>query len=399
MDLLNEEKYQEKKPSKGKKIVLILLILSIISVIGIVALMVYLESVKVIPNTLFVDNEQKTINNEFIISDGSNNKYVQLKSLSEFLGYKYYSSEYQKYGTDTTKCYIKNDNLISGFEQDSNKIYKYEEGTTLDYQYYNLENNIIAYNNNLYISIADLQEALNVKCSVNQNNQIKMYTIEYLLSTYQEQLKDTGYTIAQDQNNQKAIAYDWLIVNKNGMWSVLDENLKEIIGPEYKSMYFDEFNKEYIVSNSKGQYGIIDTNGLIKQSLKYDSLEIVNYKNMLYKVENNKKYGIMKKDGTILVDIKYEEIGYPADASKKILYTLIIPNIYENRGETIVVKQNKKYGLVYLENGKEFLPCDNVEKLYSINELGETKYMVEAAEGTGGLVEYLKFRETQKVNL
>ena len=32
------------------------------------------------------------------------------------------------YGYDTTKCHIKDGTLISGFELDSNKIYKYEEG-------------------------------------------------------------------------------------------------------------------------------------------------------------------------------------------------------------------------------------------------------------------------------
>ena len=127
MDLLNEKREQPVEKSKGKKIVLILLILSIIGAIGIGILISFLKANKVIPNTLYINGEKKEISNTLFVSDKNGNKYMNLKELAELLGYKFDNSEYQKYDLDTTKCYIANGKLISGFEMDSNKIYKYEE--------------------------------------------------------------------------------------------------------------------------------------------------------------------------------------------------------------------------------------------------------------------------------
>ena len=145
MDLLNEKREQPVEKSKGKKIVLILLILSIIGAIGIGILISFLKANKVIPNTLYINGEKKEISNTLFVSDKNGNKYMNLKELAELLGYKFDNSEYQKYDLDTTKCYIANGKLISGFEMDSNKIYKYEEGTNLDYQHYTLNHNILPF--------------------------------------------------------------------------------------------------------------------------------------------------------------------------------------------------------------------------------------------------------------
>lgn len=395
MDLLNENKYQEKKTPKGKKIVLMLLILSILLSIGILTYMAYLKSAQPAKAVILINGEATEIT-EDLVYDG---KYIALKNLSEVLGYEYYNSEYQNYGIDTTKCYIKNKNLIYGFEQDSKKIYKYEENTDLDYQYYTLNNNIVMYNNKLYVAIEDLRLALNVYYEFDDKNNLNIYSVQKLIEANTEKLRENGYTITQTENNQKAMAYGWIIVEKNGLYGVLNNNLEEIIGTQYSSMYFDEYNKSYIVSNTSGKYGIISTTGSLVQSLKYDGLEILNYEHMLYKVMSNNKYGIMKSNGSMLTDIIFDEIGYKKDPNNKILYTLIVPRLSERIGETIVVKQNGKYGLIYLDTGKSFLDCDHLDKLYSISELGQTKYMIEAEKRTMTLNEYLEIRGTQRLNL
>lgn len=395
MDLLNENKYQEQKAPKGKKIVLVLLILSIVLSIVILTYMAYLKFAQPAKTVILINGEATEITEDLVY----NGKYIALKNLSEILGYEYYNSEYQNYGMDTTKCYIKNKNLIYGFEQDSNRIYKYEENTDLDYQHYTLNNSIVMHNNKLYVAIEDLRLALNVYYEFDNNNNLSIYSVQKLIETNTEKLRETGYTITQTENNQKAMAYGCIIAEKNGLYGVLNFNLEEIIGTQYSSMYFDEFNKNYIVSNTSGKYGIISTTGSLVQSLKYDGLEILNYEHMLYKVMNNNKYGIMKSNGSMLTDIVFDEIGYKKDQNNKILYTLIIPRLSERIGETIVVKQNGKYGLIYLDTGKSFLDCDHLDKLYSINELGQTKYMIEAEKRTMTLSEYLEIRGTQRLNL
>lgn len=399
MDLLNENKIQQPQEPKGKKVVLSLLIVAIILAVVIVALMIFLEANKVIPNTLYINQKEYTDVNNIIIADTEGNKYISLRELAEEIDYEYYSSEYGKYGTDTTKCYIKNKNLIVGFEADTKQIYKYEENTNLDYQHYTLKHNIISYNNKLYVALEDLQKSINAYCIVNKDNVINISTMEYLASVYQESLKESGYTVATEQNNQKALSYGWIIVNKNGMWSVLNTKLEEIIGARYKTIYFDEYNSNYIVSNENNQYGIITTSGQIEQLLKYDGLEVLNYENMFYKVKNNMMYGIMKKDGSLLTDIIYDDIGYPAEPERKILYTLIIPELNGKTEKTIVVKKDKKYGLIYLSDGKTYLPCDHLEKLYSISDRGQIYYRVEAEKQTVDLLDYLIYRGTEQIVL
>lgn len=399
MDLLNQNQYEKQEKSKAKKIIMLLIILSIIAVIVIIIIMAYLSSNKEVANVLVVDGVQREITNELIINDENGNKYIVLKELADMLQYEYYNSEYNNYGTDTTKCYVKNQELIFGFELGSNKIYKYQEGTKIDYQYYQLKHNVMIYNNELYIALDDLETALNALYTVNQNNEMIINSMEYLAETYQEQLKESGFQVATELNNRKALAKGWIIVNKNGMYGVLNEELQEIISLKYTSIYFDEYNENYIVSNTNGQYGIITTMGTIQQDLKFDGMEILNYSNMLYSVKHNDKYGIMKSNGEMLTEIVYEEIGYQAEPQNKILYTLIIPDIDGRMGTTIVVKQNEKYGLVSLTTGKILLPCDHLDKIYSVNELGEIQYKIEADKQTLSLLEYIKWRETQIVEL
>ena len=403
MNLLSENQYKKTEKRKGKKIVLILLNLSIVLVIIIIALMIVLGSQETVGITLYINDQQQEISDNLIIQDNQGNQYIELERLAHMLGYQFDNSEYQTYGVDTTKCYIRNENLISGFELDSNRMYKYEIGTNLDYQYYTLNHNIIIYNNNndnkLYIALDDLIEALNLYCTIDENNVIRISTMAYLSNSYQQQLQERGYTLATDQNNQKALAYGWIIVSKDNVWSVLNTNFEEIIGAKFASIYFDEINLNYIVSNSNGKYGIIDNTGVIEQSLKYDGLEPLNYENMLYKVKNNSQYGIMKSDGTMLTQIIYDEIGYPAEPQSNILYTLIIPELENETEKTIVVKQNGKYGLIYLETGETFLPCDHLDKLYSVNELGEVEYKVEVQEQTLDLLQYLELRNLITVDL
>lgn len=397
MDLLNQNQNTQKV--KGKGLLKALLVISIIGVIVILIAMVYLGSNKVPEDVLYVNGEKKEMLVDLFITDTQQNKYISLKDLSELLGYEYYNSEYNSYSVDSTKCYVKNKNLISGFELGSAEIYKYEETTNLDFQRYTLTYNVLIYNNKLYIAVADLEKALNANCVISENNEIRINSMEYLATTYQEQLKEKGYTVTTEPNNQKALAYGWIIANKSGLWCVLNTELQEIIDPKYTNIYFDEQNLNYIVSNSNKQYGVISTSGNIEHSLKYDEVQVLNYENELYKVKYNEKYGIMKFDGSMLTEIVYDEIGYKAETDKKILYTLIIPEVYGKTGSTIVIKQDKFYGLVKLEDGSLILPCDHAEKIYAISELGETQYRVEAEKQTVSLLDYLEYRNQLSATL
>ena len=116
MDLLNENQYQKTEEPKGKKIVLILLILSIVLVIIIIALMIVLGSQETVGITLYINDQQQELSDTLIIQDEQGNQYIELENLSDILGYQFDNSEYQTYGVDTTKCYIRNDFSFDGFQ-------------------------------------------------------------------------------------------------------------------------------------------------------------------------------------------------------------------------------------------------------------------------------------------
>lgn len=396
MDLLNENQYRKESMPKNKKIVLIVLILAIVITIFIAFALLYIKTQQKSPKTLKINNKEVKLTETLIVESTEGNKYISLKEIAQLLGYEYYNNGYGENGENKEKGYIKNGVLITGFEKDTKKIYKYEEKTNLDYQYYELKSNVIMYNNNLYISSADISQALNVIYEENKDI-ISIQTINNKIDEYTKslKLKDNGYTITQDSNNQKAIIYGMLVVKKNDKWGVMDKNSNEIIGNKYSTIYFDEYNMSFIVSDSNGRYGILSYKGEIICSLKYDGLEILNYENMLYKVKYNGKYGIMSADTKLLTNITYDDIGYPEDSSKKIKYTLIIPELIEDVGKTIVVKQNGKYGLVDLNTGKEVIQCNQLDKIYAIEELGEISYI---AEFSGEIVDLFKIIRYLKIN-
>ena len=399
MNLLDENQNVEKSQPKGKKLVMTLIILSVILLIILMILMVFVKKKGTGIIKLFINEVETEQKPELLIQDSNGIQYISLKGLAELVGYQYDNSEYGKDGKDTEKCYIKNIRLISGFELNTNRMFKYEEGTYLDYQYYNLEYNILNYNNQLYIALKDIQKALNLQYTIDTNKNIHINTIDYLTEVNQKKLEEQGYILEGNQNNQKALAYGWIIVRKDGLYGVLDTNYKEKIGCKYTSIYFDESTNSFIVSNTNEKYGVISTDGYVKLQLIYDGLEELSYAKKLYKVKSSGKYGIIKYDGSTVVDIAYDDIGYPADEVNKTLYTLFIPQINRNAGETVVVKKNNKYGLVYLDTGKEYITCDYLDKLYSVNKLGEIVYLVEIEKQTLTLEEFIEILNTQVFNL
>lgn len=392
MDLLNQNSYNSKpEKSQGSKLVMVLLVICILLVALILSVMFYLKSTQAPKRILDINGAQEEVAQDVIISDDQGIEYISLKYLTDKLGYKYNKGAFREYGEDNTKCYIDNNEKIIGFTVNSSKIYKTTENSEIDYEYYKLDHNILMYQDKLYIAVNDLKKALNIIYSVPGQNIIAIRTPEATSGAYAEEIKKSNYTLTKDANNIRAIAYGMLVANRDDLWGVLStENYQEIIGNKYRTMEFDENTETYIVSNERNQYGIISTDGSVKVALKYDSLKVISHEPLLYEVSKDQKYGIMKKDGTMLTEIEYDKIGYSAEKAKKINYTLIIPDLDEKTGRTVVVYQDGKYGLIYLSNGKTFIAPEIADKIYEIEELGEIKYKAEVEDKIYPLQEFIE---------
>ena len=403
MSLLREDEDEvlPKESNKKKKMVLTLLIISIILLVLAIAI------VSVLPNkqnnalTLTIDNLNREIAENLLISNEQKVTYISLNKLSSMIGYKYLQGGYLEFTEDLTKCYLENDYQVIGFEANSNKIYKTKQDSNVDYQYYELSNNIVKSGNDLYIALDDL----NVGCNVVYNYSQEKNNINIETPKFKAEQKNATFTensqysnVSEEFDNQKAVSYNMLVVtDKSKKVGVVTNDLATVISAKYSSMLFDEYTQKFIVSNNN-KYGVISKDGKLIIDLKYEDIEIIKYEPLLYKVKQNNKYGIIDKDGNILVELEYDSLGYPGNKLIGANATLLIKDI-NKEGDGIVVQKNNKYGVVSLATGKIIGACE-LDAIYSkTDELGRDSYYIRLQDKEYTLKEYIDIRNTVEVNL
>lgn len=367
MDLLDETSKKKKNgKTQTQKIILILLIVSIVLclIVGLVMLYVSMQD-KQAQYSVAINGTKINTSELQLMSSNNGIKYVSLKALSNKLGYNYYNGEFRIADEGKDKGYINNNKNIVQFFADSKEIFKTTENSNTDYEYYTLENAILAYEGNIYIAIDDVSFALNLILNYSEkNNQTSIETPEHWVAQRVEALKEKNIIISDTPENLRALAYGYVVINDNGKYGVISLDGNEIIGNKYSSISFCEYKENFIASDAQNKFGVITKSGLAEIDLQYDSLEVINYNPLLYKVKRLEKYGVVRENGNIIGEIKYEAIGYPENKAAEINYTLLIPKINENIPQSIVVCSNKKYGLIELETGREIVACI-VEGIYS----------------------------------
>lgn len=377
MDLLQENNKKKKnEKTKAQKVILTLLIISIILCFIVAGAMAYISlkgEEKVY--SIAINGESISLSDLQLMYSENSQKYVSLKSLSNKLGYKYFNGEFNIADEGKNKGYIDNNKNIVQFLADSKEIYKTTENSNTDYEYYTLENSILEYEGNIYIAIDDLDVALNLILNYSEvNNQTTIETPEHWVEQRVDAFEESNITISETPDNLRALSYGYLIISENDKFGVISLSGDELIGNKYSSMTFSEYNGNFIVADTQNKYGVITKFGIAEIDLQYDSLEIINYEPLLYKVKRLEKYGVIREDGSIVNEIKYDSIGYPENKSEEINYTLIIPNLNENIPQSIIVCNNRKYGLIELETGKEVVTCI-LEGIYSKAEDNSVFYV------------------------
>lgn len=380
MDLLEGSSKKIKK-TKAQKIVLTLLIVSIILCIAIAAtlfIMGYMNKEK--PYTIAINGNKVSVGSLGLIQTQEGEKYLPIKNICNTFNYQYFNGEYNIAGEDTDKGYINNGKCIIQFFAESESIYKTEENGIKDYEYYNLEHKIVLYNDDLYINIKDLNVGMNlIQYYLEDNNQTVIISPEYWIESNEEFLTTNEYIVNDSKDNLRAMAYGYVIISNNGKYGVINLSKNEVIGNKYNTMKFIEFTKGFIVSNNDNKYGIINNSGKTEIELQYDNIEVLNYEPLLYKVKKIDSYGVMRQDGSLINKIAFEDIGYPKDESNNIYFTLIIPES-ENIPASIVVKKDRKYGLINLQTGEEFLPCTLEGIFLVVDKNTNDKYYVAEIE-------------------
>lgn len=390
MNLLEENG----KPQKtGKqKIVLGLLIISIIALILIVALIVFIIIGK--PQTqnaikFKINNKEVKTSQNFILTTSNGEIYLELKELSNLLNYTYYNGAYLEFSENKEECYIDNGYEIIGMKKDSKNIYKTAVDNTLGYQYIDISREIVYYNDKLYINVIDLPVALNLMI---ENGSIN--TTEQIATSYETAVVEKGYeSVDMSPNNLKAIAYNLLVVNKDSKKGIVNRNLEEIVGTKYTTIDFVELSKDFIVSGNN-KYGILNTNGDLKARIIYDDIKVLSYSPLLYIVKRDNKFGILNKEGAIVVNTLYDTIGYTERNRTGAEDTVIIPQLVDGIGKTVVVSINNKYGLIEIDSKNVVIECTS-DGIYGLKNAETINYYIKIGENEYNLIDYIKQIKTR----
>lgn len=391
MDLLNENNGKKSEKTTSQKIILLSIIILVFLLIITIALILLLPKMN---NTniqrkdkIKINNEDTEITQGFVFIDETGKEYLALKELSAFFNFQYYNGAYMEFNEDKSKCYIDDEYEIIGFEKDSNIIYKTVKGSNEpNYSYLELSENIILNDNKLYICVDDLAVALNL-CV--QNSSIN--SIKYLKDKYKKTLTEKGYTLDENNNNLKAVAYDMIVVSKNSKKGIMDTNFQEIVGAKYDTIEFNETKKIFIVS-SNNKYGIIDKYGQTKINLIYDELKKISNSPLLFSIKKDGKIGLINSENKIILGTEYDKLGYEANKQNGIKYTLIISNVDSLENDAIVVSKDEKYGLIDAETGERIIPCET-DGIYELEENNTSRYVVVISGQTYNLEDYLQYLE------
>ena len=440
MDMYENQTQEDKKAKRTARVILISIVVLIIAIIGIIFAILLLKSsgfkiiidgktVSNVPEDLFIIDE---VNNKVyvsikdfavytdteVVTDGNNNNNTNPYAYSAHIG------EYKSDVQDENKCYVENNYETASFFLNSNKICKLEksqDSKKIDYDVYTVSEAVRKENDKMYVLSDGIEIAFNLKFYYNkESNNITITTLPYLISQYDEALKERGYTgVSTDFNNQKAILYSLFVVQTatNGEYGVLNTT-SELISTKYKKIEFNENRKEFFVTNSSNKVGIFTETGATKINLNYDEMKMIDSENVLYLVKNNNKYGVINEREINVVYTEFDQIGintadYPTNniTNQYILYEKLIPvkqnnkwGIFSISGEkileveydslgciagnikdevannlilipdiqAIVVCKDKKYGLINI-TGKELLP-PATDVIYSVTNSGKDTY-------------------------
>ena len=435
---LIEENFETKKGDKSKKItkiILIFIILIILIIIGIISYMVYVENstLKVRINGVAKNEVAKMLN----FDEADDTIYVPIKRIAPFLGYDSFNGEYSDKSESINKCYIQNEYEIANFELNKKKIYKLNISNGSDnYEYFYLSKPVFAKDGELYVTTDGMQQAFNVTFNYDrEKNRIDIYTLPYLIQTYQPKVLEYGYEeINKEFVNQKTVVAtkSMLVVQKDkyNVGVIETATGKEILEPKYENITYLPYTGDFLVQSNK-KVGIISSSREIKVDLLYDSIELMDIDSGLYLVKKdgqsgvidikgnikiyaendsigidvtkfakndikNKyilvdrlipackggKWGLFDINGKKLVDFVFDSFGYIASSTKDAISLLVIPD-----NNVIVACRNKKYTLID-ESGKQPIPAF-VDDIYMTIDANQKYYKMKANDKEYDVIEYL----------
>ena len=441
MNIIEEDFKNGPKKDNSKfvaRAILIVIVILVLVIVGILIAIAYINNYQL---RVYIDGQaNEDVKNLLIIQDDGT-VYVPIKEIASYLGYSSYNGDYSNKSEDRSKCYVQCEDEVANFTLNSNKVYKLRltgtSRTGQNYEYFYMKDPVISQDGKLYTTQEGLMEAFNVSFNYDRDtNRIQIYTMPFMIESYQSAALDYGYTSIQDDfNNHKAVLNDMLVVEKDSDFGVIKASTGEtIIEPKYDEIEFLS-DTGYFLVTSNGEVGILSNTGDLRVELIYDRLELMDSDAGLYLAEKDGNYGVIDINGNVKIHIEYDEIGvditkfsdndiknkyiladnlipvrngnlwgffdktgkqvkdfmydtigYSVSASREARNLLVVPDY-----NVIIVGLQGKYGLI--NNLGEDVSILALDDAYMIISGGEKQYYMTYNDNVINMMDYLKQQE------
>lgn len=335
----NEMEDKTKKTTDLSSKILIAIIVCVLLIIVLISIL--LMNLQQESFSITVDGKVNTsVTKEKLLATIDETTYINIEEFAKLVGYEYHQGEYKAFTIEQDKCYVQGTKETASFYLNDNKVRKLPVNElTEEYQEYTVEKTIKEQNDKMYASIEAINKAFNVVIN-EESKSLDIYTLDYLVSTYDAKVKQWGYEGISDQTfeNQKSLLYGYLIVRKEGgLFKIIDiNNTKEIVSDKYNEIEFVENTEEFFVTNSLGQVGIINLDGTTKIEPVYNSISVLDKNENLYLIQKSNKYGVVKSGNITVIFPEYDSIGLDSKGSGSYQYLLL---------DTLIpVRKNSKWG-------------------------------------------------------
>lgn len=434
MNLEESNKVYEKNKQKSAKKQIIMggiVLCAIIIVICIVGI-VYLNNKEANRFKNILDGKEIEISQNFIVNDENGIKYVNIRQLSELVGYNYNQGDYIEVNEDKNSCYIENKYEVVNFKVDENIFDKYikndinnvveeveneqqeqekqpqQQEQQLDEEQivytvksedkeketFTIENPVKMINEQIYIPLDSVNVSCNTIISIKEKS-LEINSLDYLVKFMKEKIaKNEKYEeISNVYENARAIPNDMLVVRKNNLYGVISlETGESILSNKYNEIkYVQNENRFYVYIDSK--VGILDAQGnTIISPKEYDSIKVFDEERKWFLIEAKGKYGILSENGEFILHPDLDAIGV-SDVENYNVDNLKNKNIWFDK--FVAVKKGEKYGLYDTENKEFLVDLEKVEECYdnfgyettSTDTAGEESLLIVPKEtGVEGIV-------------
>ena len=421
---LCDEKLENKKTKIPMIIGILIAILVLMTVLVVVAIIYLKSSITIISVDGVRNNEIEKILYVETAEDGTENLYVPILQIAEYLKYEGFSGDYKYKSEDKNKCHVKDleGNETAMFTKDSDILVKIAKDSAIEYV--KIDKPVFEKDGQLYTTIDGVQKAFNVLFETDKNyKKIDIFSMDCLVQAYATGFKIEEYST--EFSDKKAIFENMLIIKENMEYGVIKitgvSSKKDVLETKYEEIRYLPETTDFIVKTN-GKYGIMTKEAEIKVNINYDEIRIIDNQKGLFLVKQNNAYGVINIEGTPVINPDYKQIGIDTSKyaqngveNKYILLDEVIPvknqddlwGFYNINGEKItdfkyknigcdttpvnntystlvipsykiIVVQNDKYYNLVTVKGEELIPGNIVDAVYLKIDptTGQNKYFM-----------------------